>query len=97
MDNSRLVLGPLMRYVDQTSAHIWVETRDAATVTVRAGDRRWAARTFAAHGHHYAMVAVDRLEPGSITPYSVDIDDAEVWPPAGSTYPPSVIATLKPG
>jgi PhoD-like phosphatase len=97
MDDSRLVLGPLMRYVDQTRAHVWVETREAATVTVRAGDRRWAARTFAAHGHHYAMVAVDGLQPGSITPYAVDIDDAEVWPLAGSTYPPSVIATLKPG
>jgi hypothetical protein len=96
MADEKLVLGPLMRHVDETSAAIWVETAAAGTVTVRAGDRSWSHRTFAVHGHHYALVEVDGLEPGSITPYSVDVDDAEVWPPADSTYPPSVIATLKP-
>ncbi len=86
-----------MRYVDEASASIWVETRGPATVTVRAGGRAWDARTFAAHGHHYALVAVDGLEPGTVTPYTVTVDGADVWPPAGSTYPPSVIATLEPG
>ena len=96
---SPLVLGPLMRYVDQTSAAIWVETRDAAVVTVSAADRSWTARTFAAHGHHYALVAVDGLEPASVTPYDVRVGDTAVWPPQGGDgdYPPSVIATLKPG
>ncbi|MGZ4616199.1 MAG: DUF7800 domain-containing protein, partial [Actinomycetes bacterium] len=93
---SPLVLGPLMRHVDQTTAAVWVETRDSGTVTVRAGDRAWSARTFAAHGHHYALVEVDGLEPGSVTPYDVLVDDEQVWPAAGSPYPPSVIATLKP-
>ena len=97
MDSSPLVLGPLMRYVDQTSATIWVETREAARVTVRAGGASWETGTFAAHGHHYALVAVDGLEPGSVTPYTVEVGPVEVWPPAGSPYPPSVIATLKPG
>ena len=32
-----LVLGPLLRHVDETSASVWVETADAGT---RAGDRR---------------------------------------------------------
>jgi hypothetical protein len=86
-----------MRHVDRTSAAIWVETRSAGTVTVRAGGRSWSARTFAAHGHHYALVAVDGLEPGSVTPYDVLVDEEQVWPPADSPYPPSVIATLKPG
>ena len=100
MTTSPLVLGPLIRYVDETSASLWVETRADARVTVRAGGHSWQSRTFAAHGHHYAMVVADGLEPGSITPYQVDIDGTQVWPPTrgeGSDYPPSVIATLKPG
>jgi hypothetical protein len=97
---SPLVLGPLIRYVDQTSASLWVETRDDARVTVHAGDHHWSARTFAAHGHHYAMVVADGLEPGTVTPYTVEVDDQQVWPPTegdGASYPASVIATLKPG
>jgi hypothetical protein len=97
---SPLVLGPLIRYVDQTSASIWVEVRDAAQVTVRAGEHVWETRTFAAHDHHYAMVVTEGLEPGSITPYSVEVDGTRVWPLTegdGSQYPASVIPTLEPG
>ncbi len=97
MRDDPLVLGPLLRHVDETSAAIWVETRDRATVEVRAAGRSWTARTFAAHGHHYALVAVDGLEPGSIQDYAVAVSGVEVWPPADSPYPPSRIATLKPG
>ncbi|QTG82683.1 alkaline phosphatase D family protein [Arthrobacter crystallopoietes] len=96
MTTSPLVLGPMMRYVDQTTASIWVETRDAARVDVRAGGQSWNARTFAVHGHHYALVEVAGLEPGSVTPYTVEIDGEEVWPAAGAEFPPSCIATLKP-
>ncbi len=109
---SSLVLGPLMRHVDESSAAIWVETVDAATVTVRAGDRSWSARTFRVHDHHYALVSCEGLEPGTITPYSVLVGDDSVWPPPASSerargmhrgesdeaeLPPPVIATLKPG
>ncbi|TLM71183.1 alkaline phosphatase D family protein [Pseudarthrobacter sp. NamB4] len=97
MTTPALVLGPLMRYVDETSASIWVETRGDARVTVRAGAREWEARTFAVHGHHYALVAVDGLEPGSVTPYTVTLNGGQVWPEAGAGFPPPVIATLKPG
>ena len=97
MRDDGLVLGPLMRYVDETSAGIWVETSGSATVSVHAGDRSWRHRTFKAHGHHYALVEVDGLEPGSLTPYSVEVDGVEVWPSPDSPFPPSVIATLKPG
>jgi hypothetical protein len=92
-----LVLGPLMRYVDDTSASVWVETTAAGTVAVTAGGRRWETATFAVHGHHYALVEVTGLEPGSITAYQVEIDGAPAWPQPGSPFPPSVIATLKPG
>jgi hypothetical protein len=88
-----------MRYVDQTSASIWVETAVAATVTVQAGEQSWSARTFAAHDHHYALVECSGLQPGTVTPYAVSIDGERVWPVVvdGLDLPPSVISTLKPG
>ncbi|MEV8083186.1 alkaline phosphatase D family protein [Pseudarthrobacter oxydans] len=97
MTTPELVLGPMMRYVDQTSASIWVETRDNARVTVSAGAGEWEARTFAVHGHHYALVEADGLEPGSVTPYTVAVNGVPVWPEPGTGFPPPVIATLKPG
>ena len=97
MTSSPLVLGPMMRYVDETSASIWVETRSAAWVSVRAGGRDWAARTFAVHGHHYALVEVDGLEPGTVTPYTLDINGSQVWPDPAAEFPPSMIATLETG
>ncbi len=97
MTTPELVLGPMMRYVDQTSASIWVETRDNARVTVSAGAGQWEARTFAVHGHHYALVEVDGLEPGSVTPYTVAVNGVPVWPEPGTGFLPPVIATLKPG
>ena len=87
----------MLRYVDTVSASVWVETRDAASVVVEAANRSWTARTFAVHGHHYALVSVDGLEPGTVTPYTVSIDGAAVWPAADSAYPASVITTLTPG
>jgi PhoD-like phosphatase len=89
-----LVLGPLLRYVDETSATIWVEVRSAADVTVETAGRAFTSPTFSAHGHHYALVEVDGLTPGSLQAYTVSVDGASVWPPADSPYPPSRIATL---
>ena len=94
---AELVLGPLLRYVDATSATIWVETETAGTVTVVAGDHRASARTFGVHGHHYALVVLTGLQPDTRTAYRVLLDDAQVWPQPDSPYPPSVIPTLKPG
>ena len=91
-----LRLGPLLRYVDETSADVWVETDAAARVSVVAGERSASARTFAAHGHHYALVEVTGLTPGSRTPYQVLVDDLPVWPDPDSPHPPSVIPTLDP-
>ncbi|WP_395692054.1 alkaline phosphatase D family protein [Nocardioides sp.] len=95
-----LLLGPLLRYVDATSATIWVETAGPATVTVTAGERSASAPTFGAHGHHYALVEVTGLEPGTKTPYTVAVDGRGVWPsddPELAPFPPSVIPTLEPG
>jgi hypothetical protein len=84
-----LVLGPLLRHVDPVSATVWVETDRPCEVTVLG--RR--ARTFCVGGHHYALVLVEDLEPGSSTPYEVHLDGARVWPPAQSSFPPSRIRT----
>jgi hypothetical protein len=92
-----LVLGPLLRYVDRTSATVWVETQRACTVHVRSDGRTWSTPTFAVHGHHYALVEVDDLEPGSKNAYTVEVDGTTAWPPEESPYPPSVIATLQEG
>ena len=84
-----LLLGPLLRHVDPVSATLWVETDRPCEVEVL-GHR---ARTFRVNGHHYALVVVDGLEPGSVTPYEVHLDGAQVWPPARSHFPPSRIRT----
>jgi len=87
----RLIVGPLLRHVDQTSAVVWMEVAAADDIVVRSGDRRWAAQTFTAHGHHYALVDVDGLHPGESLTYTVEIAGDQVWPPAGSQHPPSRI------
>jgi phosphodiesterase/alkaline phosphatase D-like protein len=92
-----LVLGPLLRYVDDTSAAVWVETREACTVTVTRGVATASARSFAVHGHHYALVELGDLEPGTTVAYTVAVDGATVWPEPGSMFPAAVIATLEPG
>ena len=55
------------------------------------------AGTFAVHGHHYALVELDGLEPGTVTPYFLDINGSQAWPDPASEFPPSMIATLKTG
>src|SRR4051794_1910070 len=84
-----LALGPLLRHVDPVSATVWVETDRACDVDVLG--RR--SRTFCVGGHHYALVVVEDLEPGSTTPYEVRLDGAKVWPPERSAFPPSRIRT----
>lgn len=92
-----LVLGPLLRYVDETSASVWVETAAPGTVTVTRGTASASASTFVVHDHHYALVELDGLAPGSTEAYSVAIDGDRVWPPDGSPFPDPVIATLEAG
>ena len=92
--DSPLVLGPLLRYVDQTSAAVWVEVAEPIDVTVTVADRDHTARTFTVHGHHYALVDIDGLTAGGTYPYTVSLGGTQVWPPADSPYPPSRIRTI---
>jgi hypothetical protein len=84
-----LLIGPLLRHVDPVSATVWVETDRPCEVEVLG--RR--ARTFCVGGHHFALVVVEDLQPGSTTPYEVHLDGARVWPPRDSEFPPSRIRT----
>jgi PhoD-like phosphatase len=80
-----LVLGPLLRYVGERCAVFWVETDAACEVTVL-GARE---RTFQVEGHHYGLVRVEGLEPGSEHAYQVELDGRRVWPLEDSDFPPS--------
>ncbi|WP_432180848.1 alkaline phosphatase D family protein [Streptomyces sp. NBC_00063] len=91
---ARLRLGPLLRYVDESSATVWVEASRPCTAEVRCADgSSGRARTFQICGHHYALVAVTGLTPGSATAYEVLLDGVPVWPLADSPFPPSTIRT----
>ncbi|WP_327595204.1 alkaline phosphatase D family protein [Streptomyces chartreusis] len=91
---AELRLGPLLRYVDGSTATVWVEASRPCAVRVRGADGSGGeARTFQVAGHHYALVPVTGLTPGTTTPYEVHLDGAGVWPLPGSPFPPSVIRT----
>ena len=83
-----LVLGPMLRYVGDHDATVWVETDGPCEVEVL-GARE---RTFHVEGHHYALVLIEGLEPDASTPYAVRLDGREVWPP-GDGRPPCRIVT----
>ncbi|XVQ11275.1 alkaline phosphatase D family protein [Spirillospora sp. CA-255316] len=92
-----LVLGPLLRHVSERTATIWVETDRPCEVRVSTGPPgvEATARTFTAHGHHYALVEIDGLEPGARLPYAVALDGETVWPEPDSPFPASQIRTMK--
>ena len=88
-----LVLGPLLRYVGETEATIWVETDRPGQVEVLGH----AAQTFEVAGHHYGLVVVTGLRPGTRYTYQVLLDGTVRWPEPDSAFAPSVLLTLGPG
>jgi len=56
-----LVLGPLLRFVSDTEATVFVETSDPCEVEILGRSEP----TFRVEGHHYALVRLEGLEPGS--------------------------------
>jgi PhoD-like phosphatase len=90
---AELVLGPLLRYVDERQATVWVETDGPCEVEVLGRK----AGTFCVEGHHYALVYLRDLEPGASYEYEVVLDGQRRWPEPGSEFPPSVIRTIDPG
>jgi hypothetical protein len=85
-----LILGPLLRYLDEHAATVWVETDGPCEVDVLGR----TARTFCVEGHHYAIVPIDGLEPGETYEYRVALDGERRWPEPHSGFPPSAIRTI---
>ncbi|KOG20796.1 alkaline phosphatase D family protein [Streptomyces viridochromogenes] len=91
---AELRLGPLLRYADGSSATVWVEASRPCTAEVRgAAGAQGTSRTFQIAGHHYALVPVSGLTPGSSEAYEVLLDGTRVWPLPDTPFPPSVIRT----
>jgi hypothetical protein len=83
-----LRLGPLVRFVDQRRAVVWVELETPALVRVRYGkapDQTKLPRsgapaaeltrhsaTVRVGGRHYAVICLDRLEPDSVYLYTLE-------------------------
>src|SRR5688572_21212783 len=88
---SALLLGPVLRRVEDGRATVWVETARPGTVEVRAGSAGGSAHTFSAHGHHYGVVVVEGLPPDAVTPYQVYLDGRREWPPPDYRYPEPAI------
>jgi hypothetical protein len=72
-----LLLGPMLRYAGTESATFWLETSASCEVEIL-GHR---TSTFAVEGHYYALLLVEDLTPGSVTPYEVRLDGKLAWPP----------------
>lgn len=86
---ARLLSGPVLRHVSDTTATVWVQTDDPAEIEVL-GCR---APTFEVCGYHYALVEINGLQPGSMTPYQVRVDGELRWPLPGAAWPESRIRT----
>ena len=87
-----LVLGPLLRYVGETAATIWVETDRPCRVAILGHQ----TPTFEVAGHHYALTVIDGLEPGQDYEYQVTLDGTVRWPEPDTPFPASVIRTVDP-
>jgi len=87
-----LVLGPLLRYVGETEAVLWVETDSECEVEIL-GSRE---RTFCVCDHHYALVCCGDLEPGTWHEYEVLLDGERVWP-QDDGFPASAFRTYPKG
>ncbi len=87
---ANLLIGPMLRYVSDSEATIWLEADEACVVEVL-GHR---SETFQVDGRHYAIVAITGLEPDSCAEYEVLLDGVRRWPEADSQWPGSRIRTL---
>jgi hypothetical protein len=92
-----LVLGPLLRHTGSSDATVWIETDAPCEVEVLVGDSTEGSRTFRVGDHHYALVHVTGLAPGTHYEYEVRLNGEREWPKPDSPFPPSVIRTIGDG
>ncbi len=90
---AELILGPMLRYVSETEATVFVETDTPTEVAILGA----SAPTFEIEGHHYALVQIADLERGSVNPYEVALDGERAWPPEDYELPAPEIRTFEPG
>ncbi|MGH2959974.1 MAG: alkaline phosphatase D family protein [Solirubrobacterales bacterium] len=84
-----LILGPILRYVSETEATVWIETDGPCEAEVLG----CSAQTFQIEGNHYAIIIVTGLKPGSVLPYEVRLNEEVRWPLPDTQFPPSTIRT----
>jgi PhoD-like phosphatase len=88
-----LVLGPIVRYVDDRVATVWLQADAPCAVEILgARDRTWCI-----DGMHFALVVVEGLTAGEDHPYEVRLDGEVAWPEPASTLPASTIRLLAHG
>lgn len=85
-----LLLGPVLRHVGQTDATIWVETDRPCQVEILGRQER----TWTMAGHHYALLVITDLGPGSRTEYQVHLDGELAWPRPDDRRPTPTIRTI---
>jgi PhoD-like phosphatase len=93
---ANLILGPLLRHVGANDATVWVESDSPCEVKVFVGGSTHRSRTFQVESHHYALVRITDLEPGSSYEYEVRLDGERVWPESAHDFPPPGIRTIAP-
>lgn len=86
----KVLIGPMLRFVGEDHATIWMELDRACEVEIL-GEK---VRSFEVKGHHYALIALSGLEPGVPTPYEVHLDGRLAWPPQDYDYPAPRIRTI---
>ena len=86
---ARLLIGPLLRHVGTDDATVWVETDEPCEVEVLG----FRESTWTVAGHHYALVIVEGLTPGSDVAYEVRLNGELAWPRPAADRPPSLIRT----
>ncbi len=79
-------MGPIVRYVDETAASIWLEVDTASTLVARATPEKGAkdkkkrrlkakdsvvAHTVKVGGRHYALLRFEGLSPGTVYAYQI--------------------------
>jgi hypothetical protein len=84
-----LLIGPLLRYVSDSAATIWMET-DAPCAVEVLGRR---SETFQVNGRHYAIVAITGLEADTTVEYEIHLDGVRRWPQTAA-WPAPRIRTL---
>jgi len=87
---ANLLIGPMLRYVSDTAATVWLEADGPCSVEIL-GHR---AETFQVNDRHYAIVAIGGLAAGSCVEYDVQLDGERRWPEACGEGLPSRIRTL---